>query len=264
MTNLLQNGDFEGGVWQETFNGQRYNEISAPEHWVAWWLEGVPNSRSDDVPCRRPEARVIRRVPPYLNPPRIHEGEQAWQCFTFFAVHDAGLYQRVEGLTPGTRLRAQAWTHAWSSNSDDPHQSDLDGGNRWNFEQFTGIDPTGGTDPWAASVVWSEPRNIYDVYAPTEPVEVVALGEAVTVFLRSEVQYPLKHCDVHWDAVTLEVVGEPPEEPPPGGDPPGLPPEGTLHVVLGLDEETQALYHRTHDLLEEIAMLLAEGLLMNR
>jgi hypothetical protein len=219
MSNLVQNGDFEGGAWQETFDGEVYNEISAPEHWTVFWKEGgeVPHDPRNTQGYRRPECKVISKVRPFLDPPRIHEGEQAWQCFTFFGIHDAGLYQQVEGIEPGTRLRASAWTHAWSNNADNAHESDTSGGGQWNFTQYVGIDPTGGTDPWGETVVWSEPRNVYDVYEELPPVEVEAESETVTVFIRSVVMWPFKHCDVHWDDVRLEVVepAEPgePEEP---------------------------------------------------
>ena len=221
MANLLKNGGFEDGAWHKTHTGEEVPEVSAPKHWIAFWKDGEPNARSGDVNCRRPECKVIQKKPPFLDPPRIHNGNQAFQLFTFFGVHDAGIYQRVEGLTPGTRVRATAWTHAWSSNKDDPHNSQTEGGGKWNFEQFIGIDPSGGTDPWADSVVWSEPRNVYDEYEKLPPAEApVGDAGAVTVFIRSTVQYPFKHCDVHWDDVVLTAVGEPeePEEPevPPG------------------------------------------------
>jgi murein DD-endopeptidase MepM/ murein hydrolase activator NlpD len=213
---LLQNGRFEQGTWKETFNGEVYDNLDMPEFWVGFWREGEPHDRTEEE-CVRPEARVIEQVEPYLDPPRIYEGKQAWQCFTFHAVHDAGLYQRVEGLEPGRKVRAQAWTHAWSSQDDDPFTSDLEGASRWNFEQFVGLDPTGGTDPWAESVVWGEPRNVYDIYRQTAPAEVeVGADGAVTVFVRSTVQYAFKHCDCYWDAVTLEYVDDgdvPPTDP---------------------------------------------------
>lgn len=214
--NLLKNGGFEGEAWHRTHTGVEIGEVSAPKHWIAFWKDGEPNERSGDVDCRRPECKVISKQPPFLDPPRIHGGNQAFQCFTFFGVHDAGIYQRVEGLTPGARVRATAWTHAWSSDGDDAHQSDLDGGAQWNFEQFVGVDPNGGTDPWSDSVVWSEPRNVYDEYEQLPPVEAeVGDAGAVTVFLRSTVQYPFKHCDAHWDDAVLKIVGDTPDEPGP-------------------------------------------------
>lgn len=216
MTNLLKNGGFEDGAWRKTHTGEEVPEISAPEHWVAFWKDGEPNERSGSVNCRRPECKIIQKEPPFLDPPRIHSGNRAFQCFTFFGVHDAGIYQRVEELKPGATVRATAWTHAWSSNGDDPHHSQTEGGGKWNFEQYVGIDPNGGTDPWSANVIWSEPRNVYDQYEKLPPVE-AEVGEsgAVTVFLRSTVQYPFKHCDVHWDDAALTVIASPeePEEP---------------------------------------------------
>ena len=238
MANLLKNGGFENGAWHKTHTGEEVPEVSAPKHWIAFWKDGEPNERSGDVNCRRPECKVIPKQPPFLDPPRIHSGNQAFQCFTFFGVHDAGIYQRVDGLEPGTRVRATAWTHAWSSNADDPHHSQTEGGGKWNFEQFVGIDPTGGTDPWADSVVWSEARNVYDEYEKLPPVEVqVGDAGAVTVFLRSTVQYPFKHTDVHWDDAVLTAVGAPeePEEPeePEQPEEPEKPEEGRRAGKIG-------------------------------
>ncbi len=225
MTNLLRNADFEGGTWRETFNGTQYGEIDVPREWVAFWKEGlpVPHDPENHDGYRRPETKVIRRQPPYLDPLRIHTGQQAWLCFTFYGIHDAGLYQRIEGIEPGTRLRASAWAHAWSSQGDDPHSSTGVGrgpffrleseeatSDQRNFTFRVGIDPTGGTDPWAESVVWGEGAHIYNVYAQVPAVEVEAQGTAVTVFLRSSVLWRFKHCDAYWDTVELVAVAPPP------------------------------------------------------
>jgi hypothetical protein len=158
--------------------------------------------------------KVIERVPPFLSPPRIHEGNKAVLIFTFYGIHDAGLYQNFS-VTPGTRLRFSAWAHAWSSTHDDPHHSDLDGDAANNFTFMVGIDPTGGTDPWGDTVVWGNGAHIYDTYAPIPVVETVAQAATVTFFIRSTVLYPFKHCDAYVDSATLEVVEE--EEPLPDG-----------------------------------------------
>jgi len=50
--------------------------------------------------------------------PRIHSGEDAQHYFTFFSLHDAGIYQQVSGITPGARGarnpagRATGWAAA--------------------------------------------------------------------------------------------------------------------------------------------------------
>ncbi len=225
MTNLLQNADFEGGSWRATFNGTEYGEILVPQGWVAFWKEGlpVPHDPANQDGYRRPETKIIQRQPPYLDPLRIHTGNQAWLCFTFYGIHDAGLYQRVEGVEPGTLLRASAWAHAWSSQDDDPHtstgvgagpffrlESEEASSDQQNFTFRVGIDPTGGTDPWAESVVWGEGAHIYNIYAQVPAVEVEAQGTAVTLFLRSSVLWRFKHCDAYWDTVELVSVAPPP------------------------------------------------------
>ncbi len=227
MVNLLKNGDFEGGDWRKTFDGREFGEISLPQEWVAFWKEGgvIPHDPDNHDGYRRPECKVIGRVPPFLDPPRIHADHQAWLCFTFFGIHDAGLYQQVRGLTPEARVRATFAAHAWSSQQDDAHISD-DAGNQAyfavagtpelsasqrNFTFSVGIDPNGGVDPWAASVVWGPGAHIYNVYASVPPVEaVVGAAGVVTVFLRSSVLWRFKHCDAYFDAAELVLVADAP------------------------------------------------------
>ncbi|MDY0020388.1 MAG: hypothetical protein RBT47_10330 [Anaerolineae bacterium] len=221
MANLLKNPDFEGGAWRQTHTGQQLGEISVPQDWVCFWREGgkVPHDLDNKDGYKRPECKVIAKQPPFLKPLRIQSGNQAWLCFTFFGIHDAGLYQRVEGLTPGMRLRASAWAHAWSSQGDNASKSDTQGGGKYNFTFRVGIDPKGGTDPWSEDIVWSDAKNYYDAYQQTPPVEAVAQGSAVTVFLRSTVMWRFKHCDSYWDNAELTIVGE--------GELPGLTPGPT-------------------------------------
>ncbi|MGC9358018.1 MAG: hypothetical protein ACP5GX_09130 [Anaerolineae bacterium] len=229
MTNLLKNPGFEEGSWHRTRSGEEYDNIAAPEEWIVFWREGgeVPHDPHNPDGYRRPECRVISAVPPYLDPMRIHGGDQAWQCFTFFGIHDAGIYQQVEGLEPGVLLRASAWVHAWSSRDDNPHTSSVEGDEIYNFTQRVGIDPLGGTDPWADTVVWSDPRNYYDEYQQLPSVETVAQSETITVFLRSEVLWRFKHCDVYWDDVALTV-----ESDAPGPNEPVVPGPGGVDLTI--------------------------------
>ena len=233
MTNLLQNPSFEGNWWRKTHTGQEFGEIFVPENWVAFWKQGgsVPHDPANTVGYGRPEMHVISREPPFLDPLRIKDGNRGLKFFTFYRIHDAGVYQRVEGITPGTRLRGAGYAHAWSSGQDNAHISDGAGegpffvraidydqvDNVRNFTFTIGIDPTGGTDPWASTVVWGEGAHIYNGHAQVPPVEVVAQGTAVTFFARSVVLWPFKHCDAYMDAMELvEVEGGvlPPGEPP--------------------------------------------------
>lgn len=233
MTNLLKNPSFEGNWWRKTHAGQEFGEIFVPEQWVAFWKQGgpVPHDPANTVGYGRPEMHLIDRVPPFLDPLRIKDGNRGLKFFTFYRIHDAGVYQRVEGITPGTRLRGTGYAHAWSSSQDNARISDGAGegpffvrardydkvDNVRNFTFTIGIDPTGGTDPWASTVVWGEGAHIYNGHAQVPPVEAVAQGTAVTFFARSVVLWPFKHCDAYMDAMELVVVDGgalPPEEPP--------------------------------------------------
>ena len=215
----MQNPGFELGTWtRSTHTGQEFGEIFVPTHWTAFWREGGPvtHDPENQVGYGRPEMKVIRKEPPFLDPPRIYEGQWACMWFTFWRIHDAGLYQNF-AVQPGTRLRFSAWVHAWSSQADDAHHSDLSGDAANNFTFTVGIDPTGGTDPWSETVIWGNGAHIYDAYAPIPVVEVVAQAGRVTAFVRSTVLWPFKHCDVYVDSATLEVIEEIEPEPLPVG-----------------------------------------------
>jgi hypothetical protein len=211
MTNLLSNGGFEGGAWRQTFNGSEYGEISVPIGWTAFW----------DVALGRPEMKVIQAVAPYLDPPRVVEGKQAFLAFTFYRTHDAGLYQRIS-IPAGSTLKLSALAHVWYSQRDDAHKSEyhydaapdvwyqFPEGDNLGMQVMLGLDPTGGTDWNAASVRWTI-ENYYD--EPQEiTLEVEDCGAAVTVFLRTITAWPFKHCDAYWDDVQLEIVAEPEPE----------------------------------------------------
>lgn len=221
MTNLLQNPSMEGDWWRKTHVGVEFGEIIVPKPWVAYWSDQktVPHDPNNPEGYGRPEMNIIPKAAPFLDPLRIHDGQKALKYFTFWRIHDAGIYQQVQGITPGSTLRMSAWAQAWSSNGDEGGVSDgagsgpffkLEGSttndNERNFTFKVGIDPTGGTDPWAATVVWGQGAHIYNAHAQVPPVEVAAQGATVTVFLRSTVLWPFKHCDAYWDSAELSVV----------------------------------------------------------
>ncbi|MDF1513058.1 MAG: hypothetical protein P1S60_04545 [Anaerolineae bacterium] len=230
MANLLKNPGFEGGWWRKTHTGQEYGEIFTPESWVAFWKEGkpVPHDPSNPNGYGRPEMHIINREPPFLDPLRIRSGERSLKFFTFYRIHMAGIYQRVSGIQIGAVLRATGWAHAWSTVGDDPKISDGVGKQAFfaktseydktdavrNFVFEVGIDPKGGTDPWSPTIVWGEGAHIYNAFDNIPAVEVVAASDAVTVFVRSSVLWPFKHCDAYIDDIELTVLDEPqPVEP---------------------------------------------------
>ncbi|MGD1996193.1 MAG: LysM peptidoglycan-binding domain-containing protein [Anaerolineae bacterium] len=252
--NLLQNPGFEGincpptgwceGNWtRDTFNNVTYAEIFSPEGWITFWSEGM--NSVDGRNYGRPECQVIPDAPPYVGPPaRVRNGNYALKQFGFYHAIDSGVYQVVDGLTPGGTVQASAYAHAWTCGDDRDAYSC---GDEYQMLFRVGIDPNGGTNPWSPSVVWAGGYS-YDEYSLIGPVE-TQVGEsgAVTMFLRATAKWSVKHNDVYWDDASLVYTTPPatptntPLPPPPtstpGPSPTPLPtptprPDGAIvHIV---------------------------------
>ena len=232
----LSNGGFES-EWKGSHRcyvlddnvGYHYADIGnfyCPDGWTGWFSHGNI--------YKQPEAHSVH----YSNPDRYFSGLFGFQIFTFGRCHDAGLFQQVN-VTPESRIEFSAYAHAWSNHNDDsmpdvfPHGDDP----KWsegagfrqigwrtdtlettgepqddaklNFAFSVGIDPFGGVNPLAKSVVWSADWSIYNGFVHELSVEAVAVSSTVTVFLRSNTLYPFKHNDAYWDDASL--VKSPPE-----------------------------------------------------
>lgn len=240
--NLLTNGNFEqdwgvskshevlilrpGTVPYQSVVGN----IFTPSSWLTWF-------RHDPGTFDQPEVRDARAA---QYPHRVHSGHKATLLFTFNRKHDAGFLQQVQ-VTEGQKLRLTAFAHAWSNHGLEGHSGCTDDGrcscgvgrevvaipaheippldrDPWNdaignFAFTVGIDPTGGVDARADTVVWCLPWAIYNGYCHQLSVETIARAETVTAFLRSATLWPFKHNDAYWDDAELIIVGE--EEPPP-------------------------------------------------
>jgi hypothetical protein len=76
-----------------------------------------------------------------------------------------------------------------------------------------GIDPTGGTNVYGPSIIWSDFLQPFDQYQRFS-VTAQAQGDSITVFTYSapsvnpnSPDYGFKHTDVYWDNAALIVVG---------------------------------------------------------
>lgn len=153
-----------------------------------WWENKMPEYKPvcPSGPC------------PFMN--RVKGGEQALQYFNFEGTNTAGVWQRVTVPT-NARLTFSAWGQAWSSDQDDPVSI-----NPTSVNMRVGIDPLGGSSPFAAGIVWTAPQNPYDAYAYFE-VQATAQGETVSVFLLAQPAERRKHNDFYWDEASLVVTG---------------------------------------------------------
>lgn len=237
----LRNGDFElaatgdaahralvltpNKAGQASYWTQR-GEINNPDGWTAWYVhsEGEPPEHDPSNPngwCE-PETRSA----PHKDPDRMHGGTTGHVMFTFYRIHQGGYFQQAPAVV-GKRYEFSYWAHAWTGNSDDPNVSEPGSGplTWWiddgasgaqlqaSFE--AGIDPTGGTDPEADTVVWGEALFIYNVYAQVPAVEAVAQSDTITVFTRETMLWPYKHCDGYIDDADLVQLVDPEPEPEP-------------------------------------------------
>jgi len=261
QTNLLVNGGME-----RPYQGQGAPTRTAPNGWSLWVGAGAPEAF------------------PHTDPLQVIDGEVSWNVKQGDGAFTAAGYQRVGGLTPGTRLSFSA--HAWLYTCNDrqysciipdyPYRrSDPSAG----ASVKVGIDPTGGTDPLSANVVWSGGVAPYDQWA-TPSVVAEAKGDAVTVFLYMTQAQGLALNNVYWDGAQLVNTDEPvtpggagaqsgaaPAAPPPVQEAPfvvpqGVRPDGSLvHVVQEGDTLSSIAYaYAQYGVTRESIAALNEGI----
>ncbi|MGD2144140.1 MAG: hypothetical protein PVF54_06650 [Anaerolineae bacterium] len=245
--NLLRNGEFEadwseGGSHRclvvglgEEVHEKEVGNVFTPPGWLTWF-------RHESGSWGQPEVQDVWKS---RDPGRVQTGTKAATLFTSDRKHDAGFLQRVP-VEPGAPMQLTAYAHAWSNHSivghedctDDPRCScgvgaepaflltdDMPSlsGDPWkdaiaNVSFRLGIDPTGGVNPYAETVVWGPGASIYNEHHPVPAVAATAEAGTVTVFLRSKTLWAFKHNDVYWDGAKLVFVEEAPE-PDPEPDP---------------------------------------------
>jgi len=192
--NLLTNPGFEGSFTAFT-DGVPTRQVA--QGWFPWYTGGGQSASENVYPEYYPGSDVSNG----LGEPRIRSGNEAQQYFSYYATHDAGIYQRVTGITVGAQLRFSAYIYVWSSNFNDLDKSEDPGG----VVVQVGIDPTGGSDAASSDIIWSSPVVQYDAYNESS-VTATAAGTAVTVFVRSTVSTPIQNNNVYVDDASLTVV----------------------------------------------------------
>jgi hypothetical protein len=188
--NLLLNPDFEAEFHQYLY----YASAIVAEEWNPWWVE-----QGEDDPAWKNRMPEYKPAAPYED--RIWTGSNAQQYFTYYATHVGGIYQRVDGIVPDTRLCFSIWGHAWAGDGSDPGHSE--GGGPMHMR--VGIDAEGGVEPFSPTVIWSEEQDPLDVWS-LFTVEAQANADQVTVYTWSAPENPTQHNDVFWDHASLVTV----------------------------------------------------------
>lgn len=200
--NLLVNPGFEGDyyLWQGD------DQIIVAQGWQPWFVQ------PSEPPCYKFQPRY-QGAAPYAE--RIHEGSNAQQYYTFSASHIAGVYQQVNAPV-GAVVRFTIWGQSWTAPEDgDPRHSDTNNPMRLRI----GIDPNGGTNPFAPSIVWSGENSAYDAYVQFRIEAIVGSAGRVTVFTYSNPEYCLANNNVYWDDASLTVIGQAGPTPAPSNTP---------------------------------------------
>jgi len=169
--------------------------------WTPWHIPRTPDMRAFEnaFPFYVDAAQASERG----IVPRARTGSEAQIYYSFFETHDGGVYQQVSGLTPGDELRFSAYIHVWSTTFADPDVSEAPG----DVVVRVGIDPTGGTDANADTVVYSPPVINYDTFRQYAVIA-TARSSTVTVFVRSTIGSPVRNTVIYVDDAVLEVTPE--------------------------------------------------------
>ncbi|MFP3896727.1 MAG: SdrD B-like domain-containing protein [Anaerolineales bacterium] len=204
--NVAVNPGFEHGF--STRDG--ISEVSVANGWHPFWQEGP---RQEEGLNHRPEFKPEDAA--RFGYRRVREGNWAQKMFTTYATHHAGVLQQIN-VPRGSVVSLSAWGQAWSSERDNPDES-RDG----KYYLSVGIDPTGGTNFTSENIVWSERNTTLDQWVQLT-VQAQAQADTVTVFLRGDAEWPVKHNDAYFDEVCVTYVAP---TPPPTPTP--LPPTDT-------------------------------------
>ncbi|NDJ78099.1 MAG: LysM peptidoglycan-binding domain-containing protein, partial [Chloroflexi bacterium] len=193
-TNLLVNGSME-----RPYYGTTSSTRTAPQGWNLWVGAGSPDAF------------------PHTDQTQVQDGEVSWNIKQGYVAFTAAAWQRVTGVIDGepVKLTAYGWVYTcddteYSCVIDDfPYrQSDTSA----NAQLKVGIDPTGGTDPASAAIVWSTVAAPYDRWAEMSVVAEPE-GDAVTVFLGMTQGAGLAMNNVYWDAASLVYTNDVPTDP---------------------------------------------------
>jgi LysM repeat protein len=211
--NLLTDGNFEAPTPWSAQDG--ISEVQAAPGWRAWYVDVAPSYVKAPSNCDKgTQSDCYWMRPEFRNneassfPDRVHSGIRSQKYFSYGRMHEAGLYQRVSGITPGTIVRFSIYIQAWQcSNPDACSQGGTHSDAPANMHLRVGIDPYAGTDPFSANIIWSPEQPAFDRWVQFS-VEAKAAGSAVTVFTHSRPEWDVARTnnDVYLDDARLEVV----------------------------------------------------------
>jgi LysM repeat protein len=200
--NLLRDPGFENtSVWRTVvFDEGSGSRFSVAPDWEGWyttsprtqsWMNQVPNG----YPHSETGAGFTR------------SGNRAQEISRGGATFTAAVYQTVT-VPENANVTGSAWVRMNLNLNADP-----------DARARVGIDPNGGSNPFASEIVWSSwVRDSVNNFQQMT-VNATANGTRVTLFLYATQSFPSDPNGVYWDDASLTVGG-------PGGAAPGQPAPG--------------------------------------
>jgi len=183
--NLLGNPSFEEG--SSVYNND--GDLRVPNGWAPFWNFIVV----DQCHNLKPHYEIEQ------HPTHVKDGSSSARQYTGYATHNGGLLQQA-ATTPGQTYQFSVYGFAWSTN--DPV---VDSPSTATATLSVGIDPAGGTNPDAGSVVWSPGVVQMDSFGFFS-VRATATASKVTVFARANSDFCVARNDVFWDAASLRLM----------------------------------------------------------
>lgn len=204
-SNLLTNPSFEEGSFGP-YTQRRGGE--KPVYLPNGWNAVLPSAQVGDYYERAD--RVTINPHPETGFPKPLKGTRALSVDCGFVTCTVSVYQTVStGITAGANVRAEVWAQVKACNlpKDDPGLgcgSAVESGAKTRI----GIDPDGGSDPYASDIVWSgfiSPHEQGGWQKMT--VDATATGTSVTLFLNSTQQNFADINITYWDEAVLAGGG---------------------------------------------------------
>jgi LysM repeat protein len=192
QANMLNNPSMEGGTYMYNNDGDMRD---VPNGWTPWYIN------ISDSDCAK--ARYKPHFEIEAHPSHVKDGTFSARYWTGYQIHDGGLMQSV-AATPGTTYKFSIYGFSWTT--DNPV---VDSASTSQQSLRVGIDPTGGTNGAAASVVWSAESWTNDQFILLS-VEAAATADKITVFTRTKPNWCIARNDSFWDQATLIATGQGP------------------------------------------------------
>ncbi len=200
--NLLVNPSFDSDVFTpisfDATNPAVY--VAVPQGWGGGVIQSPRNESWQNI---HPTGL------PHIGPIKV-DGFRSYHIARGGGTFTAYIYQQVN-VAPGTPVTGGAWALIEGSTG----------------IARVGIDPNGGTNPFAPGITWAQTDVRSNWSTPT--VNTVAAGSTVTLFLFATQDFPSNPNGVYWDAAFLRgTAGTPPaaDAPPPSG-------QATLRANVG-------------------------------